>query len=190
VRTTVLEMLQLLEPGIAVVTNRLGDILARTSGYEAVMAGTGLLDSHADPHADADPDAASNVPNLTRYLFTDPRARTLFADWDEVADEQAFDLWHAPSLQNREWLAADLAPLAGPEFTDRLNRHVVPRRGPLRLHHPSGDELEFLRETLELTADAQQILVYLPAQARTAEAVDRFRHRHRLRGHPHLKVVS
>jgi transcriptional regulator with XRE-family HTH domain len=182
VRTTVLEMLQLLEPGIAVVTNRLGDILARTSGYEAVMAGTGLLDTDLG----ADPDAA--VPNLTRYLFTDPRARTLFADWDEVANEQAFDLWHAPSLQNREWLTADLAPLAGPEFTDRLNRHVVPRRGPLRLHHPSGDELEFLRETLELTADAQQILVYLPAQARTAEAVDRIRHR--LRGRPHLTAVS
>jgi transcriptional regulator with XRE-family HTH domain len=182
VRASVLEMLRLLEPGIAVVTNRLGDILARTSGYEAVMGGTGLLETGAD----ADPDA--DVPNLTRYLFTDPRARALFADWGEVANEQVFDLWHAPSLRNTEWFTADLAPLAGAEFTDRLNRHVVPRRGPLRLRHPSGEELEFLRETLELTADAQQILVFLPAQARTAEAVDRFRHR--FRGHPHLKVVS
>lgn len=180
VRATVLETLSLLEPGIAVVTNRLGDILARTSGYEAVMGGTGLLDTDAD--------ADAGVPNLARYLFTDPRAKTLFADWDEVASEQAFDLWHAPSLQNREWLAADLAPLAGAEFTDRLNRHIVPRRGTLRLHHPFGDELEFRRETLELTSDAQQIVVYLPAQARTADAVDRLRHR--LRGHPHLKVVS
>lgn len=35
VRPTVLETLRLLEPGIAMVTNRLGDALARTSGYES-----------------------------------------------------------------------------------------------------------------------------------------------------------
>jgi transcriptional regulator with XRE-family HTH domain len=178
VRATVLETLRLLEPGIAVVTNQIGDILARTSGYEAVMDGTGLFDTHAD----------DGVPNLTRYLFSDPRARTLFVDWDDVANEQAFDLWHAPSLQNTEWFTAELAPLAGAEFTDRLNRHVIPRRAALRLSHPSGEELEFRRETLELASDDQQIVVYLPAQARTAEAVARLRHR--LRGQPHLRVVS
>lgn len=186
VRATVLETLRLLEPGIAVLTNRLGDILARTSGYEAVMDGTGLLDPQTD--SDSDSDSDPGVPNLTRYLFTDPRARTLFADWDDVANEQAFDLWHAPSLQNREWFTADLAPLAGAEFTDRLTRHIVPRRRVLRLRHPSGDELEFRRETLELAPDAQQIVVYLPAQARTAEAVDRLRRR--LGGHPRLRAVS
>ncbi|MGH3586104.1 MAG: helix-turn-helix domain-containing protein, partial [Pseudonocardia sp.] len=83
VRASVRRTLHLLEPGIAVVTNRLGDILAHTSGFSSLTRGTGLLD--ADP------------PNLTRYVFTDPRARTFFTDWDDVADEQAFDLWLAPT---------------------------------------------------------------------------------------------
>lgn len=159
VRPSVLATLRLLEPGIAIVSNRLGDVLARTGGYETVMRGTGLLDG--DP------------PNVTRYVFTDPRARALFADWDDIADEQAFDLWLAPSVENLEWLAADLTPVAGTDFTRRLNNHVVPARGPLRLNHPAGAELRLLRETLELAADDQQLVVYLPADEPTARAVDR-----------------
>jgi transcriptional regulator with XRE-family HTH domain len=161
VRPSVRETLRLLEPGIAMVTNRLGDVLDRTSGYELVMDGSGLLDAAA--------------PNLTRYVFTHPRARTFFADWGDVADEQAFDLWLGPSVENSEWFTAELAPVAGPDFTQRLNRHVVPQRGVLRLNHPSGCELRLLRETLELSADGQQLVVFLPADDRTAEAVDRLR---------------
>ncbi|MGW1373008.1 helix-turn-helix domain-containing protein [Streptomyces sp. NPDC002446] len=172
VRPPVLETLRLLEPGIAVVTNRLGDILARTSGYESVTSGTGLLDTDA--------------PNLTRYVFTDPRARTFFADWDDVADEQAFDLWLGPSVENSEWLTAELAPVAGPDFTRRLNRHVVPRRGALRLNHPSGCELRLLRETLELSSEAQQLVVFLPADESTAKAVDELGRR----PHGGLRAIS
>ncbi|MEW5354704.1 MULTISPECIES: helix-turn-helix transcriptional regulator [unclassified Streptomyces] len=172
VRPSVLATLRLLEPGIALVTNRLGDVLARTAAFEAVTAGSGLLDADA--------------PNLTRYVFTDPRARAFFADWDDVADERAFDLWLGPAAANAEWLSEQIAPVAGPEFTRRLHRHQVPHRGTLRLHHPSGGELRLLRETLELTADAQQLLVLLPADEETAEAVDR------LRSGPHgrLRAIS
>lgn len=172
VRPSVLETLRLLEPGIAMVTNRLGDVLAHTSGYEAVTSGTGLLDS--------------DTPNFTRYVFTDPRARTFFADWDDVADEQTFDLWLAPSVENSEWFTTELAPIAGPDFTRRLNRHEVPRRGALRLNHPSGCELQLLRETLELSSDAQQLIVFLPADDRTAQAVDQLRGRPRGR----LRAIS
>ncbi|MER7199395.1 transcriptional regulator [Streptomyces sp. CB01635] len=172
VRPSVLETLRLLEPGIAIVTNRLGDILAHTGGYESVTSGTGLLDA--------------DTPNLTRYLFTDPRARTFFADWDDVADEQVFDLWLAPSVENSEWLTRELAPIASPDFTRRLNRHVVPQRGALRLNHPSGCELLLLRETLELSSGAQQLVVFLPADERTAQAVDQLRRRSPSR----LRVIS
>ncbi|MEU2925098.1 helix-turn-helix transcriptional regulator [Streptomyces sp. NPDC007251] len=161
VRPALLQTLRLLEPGIAVVTNRLGDILARTSGYELLTAGTGLLDGDA--------------PNLTRYVFTDPRARAFFADWDQVADEQAFDLWLGPSAENSEWLSAELAPLAGPEFTRRLNRHLVPRRGALRLTHPTGPPLRLTRETLDAPTDAQQLVVFLPADEHTREALTELR---------------
>jgi transcriptional regulator with XRE-family HTH domain len=158
VRPSVLETLRLLEPGIAIVTNRLGDVLANTSAYASVTSGTGLLDA--------------DTPNVTRYVFTDPRARTFFPDWDDIADEQAFDLWLAPSVENLEWLTAELIPLAGSDFTRRLNRHEVPRRGVLRLNHPSGHELRLLRETLELPTDAQQLVIFLPADEQTAQAVD------------------
>lgn len=115
VRPSVLETLRLLEPGIAVVTNRLGDILAHTSDYEAVVSETGLLDAGS--------------PNLTRYVFTDPRARTFFADWDDVADQQAFDVWLAPSAESSEWFSTELAHAAGLDFTRRMHRHLVPKRG-------------------------------------------------------------
>ncbi|MBL1292192.1 helix-turn-helix domain-containing protein [Streptomyces sp. For3] len=173
VRPPVLETLRLLEPGIAMVTNRLGDVLARTSAYESVTAGTGLLDTDA--------------PNLTRYVFTDPRARTFFTDWDAVADEQAFDLWLAPSVENSEWLTAELAPVAGPDFTRRLNGHEVPRRGVLRLNHPAGGELRLLRETLDLPSDAQQLVVFLPADEETSQALTRLRD---LPPHGRLRAIS
>jgi len=172
VRPSVLETLRLLEPGIAMVTNRLGDVLAHTSGYEAVTRGTGLLDG--------------DTPNLTRFVFTDPRARTFFTDWDDIADEQAFDLWRGPSVENSEWFTTELVRVAGPDFTRRLNRHVVPRREALRLSHPSGCELRLLRETLELPLDAQQLIVLLPADDSTAQALGQLR-----RGsHGRLRVIS
>ncbi|MEU8703618.1 helix-turn-helix transcriptional regulator [Streptomyces sp. NPDC048565] len=172
-RPSVLETLSLLEPGIAMVTNRLGDVLARTSAFEAVTSGSGLLDSGA--------------PNLTHYVFTDPRARTFFADWDAVADEQAFDLWLGPSVEDFEWFTAELASAAGDDFTRRMNRHEVPRRGVLRLDHPSGCGLRLRRETLDLPSDSQQLVVLLPADEATTQAVDRLRG---LPPHGHLRAIS
>ncbi len=136
------------------------------------MGESGLLDAAA--------------PNLTRYVFTDSRARTFFADWDDVADEQAFDLWLGPSVENYEWLSAEIAPVAGPEFTRRHNRHVVPRRGVLRLNHPTGHELRLHRETLDLSSDAQHLVVFLPADDRTAQDVDQLRHQ----PHGRLRAIS
>ncbi|MFF7982052.1 helix-turn-helix domain-containing protein [Streptomyces sp. NPDC007901] len=179
VRPAVLESLRLLEPGLALVTNRLGDILARTRSYEAVMGATGLLDAE--------------VPNLTRYVFTDARARDLFADWDTVADEQAFDLWLGPSADSSEWFTAELAPSAGTDFTRRMNRHVVPARGVLRLRHPSGAALRLRRVTFDLTEEAQQLVVLLPADEETAAAVERLRrarrHQRAQQAQP-LRVIS
>lgn len=160
VRPTVLATLQLLEPALAFVTNRLGDVLAHTDGFELVMRGSGLLETQE--------------PNLTRYVFTDPRARTFLADWDQVADEQAFDLWLGPTAETSEWFTAELAPLAGQEFTRRRNRHLPPPQLPLRLNHPTAHELRWQRERLELPlTDAQQLVVLLPDDEATAQAAER-----------------
>jgi hypothetical protein len=145
------------------VTNRLGDVLASTTGFRAVMDATGLLEAE--------------TANLTRYVFTDPRARSVFSDWAQVADEQAFSLWLGPSVASSEWFKAELAPVAGPEFTSRLGQHLPPPRGQLRMRHPAVEhELRWDRETLELPApDEQQLVVYLPADQQTTRALGRLR---------------
>jgi hypothetical protein len=141
VRPSVLKTLRLLEPGIAVVTNRLRDVLARSSGYESLTSGTGLLD--ADPRTS--PARCSPTPAHGRSSPTG----------GDISDEQTFDPWLAPSVENTEWLTAELTPVARPDFTRRLKRRVVPRRGILRFNHPAGHKLQLLRETLELRTDAQ-----------------------------------
>jgi len=163
VRPEVLRVLQLLEPAAAMVTNRLGDVLASTAGFRAVMDATGLFEAEA--------------ANLTRYVFTDPRARSVFPEWPKVADEQAFSLWLGPSVASSEWFKAELAPVAGPEFTSRLDQHLPPSRGLLRMRHPAIEhELRWDRETLELPApDEQQLVVYLPADQPTTRALGRLR---------------
>ena len=109
VRPEVLQVLQLLEPAAAMVTNRLGDALACTTGFRAVMDATGPLKRNRRSH---------------RHAFTDPRARSTFPDWGQVADEHAFSLWLGPSVASSEWFRAEPAPAAGPEFTSRLGQHL------------------------------------------------------------------
>jgi transcriptional regulator with XRE-family HTH domain len=160
VRPTVLALLDQLEPGTAIVTNRLGDILARTSGFERLARPSGLLDA--------------GTPNLTRFVFTDPRARDVFPDWGQVADERAFDLRLGPSAERSAQFIAALAPLAGPEFTRRVSRPDLPPAAPQRWRHPEAGELRLSREVLELPpADAQQLVVFLPADQATADALSR-----------------
>jgi transcriptional regulator with XRE-family HTH domain len=173
VRPEVLQVLQLLEPAAAIATNRLGDILACTVGFRAVMAATGLLETEP--------------ANLTRYVFTDPRARDTFPDWDHVADEQAFSLWLGPSVTSYEWFTAELAPIAGPEFTKRLGQHLPPSRHQLRMRHPAAEhELRWNRETLELPApDEQQLVIYLPADPHTAHVLDQLQNENQ----PRLRAI-
>jgi transcriptional regulator with XRE-family HTH domain len=162
VRPAVLSVLAQLEPAIAMVTNRLGDILAYTDGFAALAGPSGLLDA--------------NHPNLTTFAFTDERARQLFPDWSSIADELVFDLWRGPSAERSADFQARLAPRAGTEFTRRLRQHRVPPQGVLRWVAPGVGELRFDREVLELAAtDAQQLVVFLPADATTADAVERMR---------------
>lgn len=164
VRPAVQQILELLEPGVAFVTNRLGDVLAHTDGFAIVMGDTGLLDAEK--------------PNLTRYVFTHPQGRTTFTNWHQVADEQVFNLWLGPSIESVEWFMADFAPAAGAEFARRLHRHLPPPQVPLTMSHPRVNQLRWNRETLELPApDAQQVVIWLPADEATAAAVDRLRHR-------------
>jgi hypothetical protein len=155
-------LLDQFEPGIALVTNRLGDVLAYTSGFDLIARPTGLLDA--------------DRPNLTRFVFTDERAHDVFPDWDLVADERAFDLWLGPSAARSAAFQAELASVAGDEFSRRLNRHAVPPHGTLRWTHPAVGQLRLDREVLEFpTADSQQLVIFLPADDTTTEALHQLR---------------
>lgn len=158
VRPGVQRLLDGFEPGVAVVSNRLGDLLAYTRGFEAIARLAGLLDT--------------NRPNLTRFVFTDPRARVVFPQWDQVADEQVFTLSCSPADDDSAALRADLAADAGEEFARRLNQHQLPARATLRLDLPTVGPTRWERETLELPpADAQQLTIFLAADRATEEAL-------------------
>lgn len=165
VRPGVRAVLDQLEPAPAAVVNRLGDVLACTDGYRRVMGPTGLLDG--------------GLPaSVVRHVFTDPRARTVYPDWDHVADKTVATLKQGPYLADPETaaLVAELTVTAGAAFTDRLGRipGLPEANGTRRLHHPEAGRLRLAFEVLELSADDdQRLLVHLPADPATAAALDR-----------------
>jgi transcriptional regulator with XRE-family HTH domain len=162
VRPAVQAVLAQIEPGIAYVTNRLGEILAYTDSFEVLARPLGLLEAE--------------YPNLARFVFTDRRARQAFPEWDRIADELAFPLSFGAPSQRSDKLIADLTAAAGLEFTRRLRTNGLPRSPRQVWCHPTVDDLHFDREQLELSAaDAQQLVVLLPADHATENAVNRLR---------------
>lgn len=162
VRPTVRALLERLEPAPAVVTNWVADVLATTMGYRRLVGPIGVLDTPA--------------PNLARFLFTDPRARTAYPDWDRVADAQAAALATAARAGDpyAHELAEELMVTAGTVFANRFtdpNLMVAPT-GRLRLRHPAAGELRLDYETLELPGSGNHhLMVYLAADPATATAL-------------------
>ncbi|MGW6915942.1 helix-turn-helix domain-containing protein [Kitasatospora sp. NPDC054939] len=164
VRPTVRALLDRLEPTPALLLNRLGEVLASTTGFRRLAEPIGLLDGAR--------------PSLARFVFTDPRARSAFPDWEHVADEQVAALKQGPGRSDPHVSAVmdELAVAAGAEFTGRLERLAgLPRsNGVTRLVHPEAGPLRLAYETLDLPADDEQrLLVHLPADEATAAALDR-----------------
>jgi transcriptional regulator with XRE-family HTH domain len=163
VRPTVQALLDRLEPAPACVVNRLGDVLAFTTGYQRLVGPIGLLDG--------------DRPNLLRFVLTDPRARAAYPEWDRVAGELVASLPVAtrhvdPHLTH---LVDELTVTAGAAFTGLLKPADLPQRtGVERLAHPVVGELGLAYETLELPdADDQRMIVYLPADDASSAALDR-----------------
>ncbi|MFC3995771.1 helix-turn-helix domain-containing protein [Nocardiopsis sediminis] len=162
VRPTVRALLDRLEPAPALVVNPLGEVLAFTGGYERLAGPLGLLDDRP--------------PSLTRFVFTDDRARAAFPDWERIADERAADLRAAASLGDGHaaMLADELAVVAGPCFSGRYaSAAALPgRTGVERWAHPRAGEVSLAYETLDLPGPAEQRLtVYLPADGAAESAL-------------------
>ncbi|MFP3991753.1 helix-turn-helix transcriptional regulator [Streptomyces sp. E11-3] len=183
VRPTVRALLDRLEPAPAVLLNRLSELLAWTTGYEQLAAPTGLLDTNTNANGNGNGDANGTPPNLTRFVFTDARARAAFPDWDRVADNQVAALKQGPFRADPAVaaLADELTVTAGPAFTDRVDTVPgLPRpTGVERWLHPQAGELRLSYETLELPVDDdQRLIVHLPADPATSQALDHLNGRH------------
>ncbi|WP_395297434.1 helix-turn-helix transcriptional regulator [Kitasatospora hibisci] len=164
VRPTVQALLDRLEPSPAVLLNRLSEVLACTDGYRQLVGPIGLLDGAR--------------PNLARFVFTDPRARTAYPDWVRVADEQVAALKQGPGRSNphMDGLMDELTVSCGAEFADRLESlpGLPKASGITRMVHPEAGELRLAYETLDLpTDDDQRLIVHLPADEAAAAALDR-----------------
>ena len=168
VRPSLRALLDQLEPGPAALLNRVNDVIAHTSGYERLVGPLGALDGQP--------------PNLVRFLFTDPRARTAFPDWERVADQQVAELKgvFGPADPYITALADELTSAVGAPFADRWAAPTTPHRRTQveRLTHPDVGALRLTSETLGASeADDQRLLVYLPADEHTSQALDRLARR-------------
>ncbi|MFI5720171.1 helix-turn-helix domain-containing protein [Nocardia sp. NPDC051750] len=186
IRPAVRALLDQLEPAAAAVVDGTTEVLACTDGYRRLMAPAGALDSE-------------HGSNAARFVFLDPRARTVYPDWDHMADQLVATLKQGPFRADPDIaaLADQLTIAAGAAFTDRLATvpNLPAATGITRMFHPEAGTLRLSYETLIPAADAgQQLIVHLPADPATAKALDRLagdaqdrlagEHRGRLRAVP------
>jgi transcriptional regulator with XRE-family HTH domain len=163
VRATVATILNQLEPAPAYVMNHVFDLLAWTEGYERLAGPLGILTSE---------------PNLLRYTFTHPSARTAFPDWENVADGLVTAL-HAEIMVPggaAARLADSLTEAVGAPFATRWERagHSGRPSGAMSMVHPEVGTLRLAYETLELPdAERQRLVILLPADHASSVGLDR-----------------
>jgi transcriptional regulator with XRE-family HTH domain len=107
--------------------------------------------------------------NSARFTFLDPRATSLFVDWDHAADDSVAVL-HAEAGRNPR--DRDLSDLVGElstqseEFRTRWARHDVRYHdtGTKRFHHAVVGPLELTFEVMTLVADPDLTLFAFTAE--------------------------
>ena len=164
-RPTVRALLDRLEPTPALIMDAGDDLLAWTDGFRLLAEPTGLLDG--------------DRPNLARFVFEHPRARTVFPDWERLADERAAALRAAADLGDEmaAALADELSITVGNEFGRRYTAAAaLPAwTGVQRWTHPEAGTLSLAYESLLLpgTDEEQRLVAYLPADEAAAGALDK-----------------
>ena len=163
----------------AFVIGPLSDVVAWNPSWERVVTPLGMLDD-------------SRV-NLARFVFTHPRAHTVYADWDSAAAEQVARLRAAEPRWGEELaFVALLEELrAVDEFTTLWSAHPVAekRRGAKRLLDPVVGDLDLAYEVLLLPDDDQQLVTWRAADDVSAERLTALLHDTRPVSPAQLSVV-
>jgi transcriptional regulator with XRE-family HTH domain len=164
VRPAVRRMVAAMEPAAAAVVDRTGSVLAHTTAWVRLFEDVGLLD---------DPQLA---PNLARFVFADPRARSVLPAWEVVADSLAAELG-ADNRRDDPAFHAFLTTLGDDganELTARLaaGPTVARRTAVVRLVHPAVGELRLAYESMQVADSDQRLVVHLPHDEATARAID------------------
>jgi len=153
VRDTVRLLLDAVRPSPAAALSRTNDLLA------ANPAGLALFHGIAD--------WPENERNLSRFLFLEPSARSLWVDWEDIAIGHVAHL-HVVAGQDPE--ALDVTNLItgllaeSPDFASIWARYDVKPRttGVKRYQHPRVGRMTLGYESLPLAGtDGQRIIVYL-----------------------------
>ena len=141
-------------PNPAYVLDRLSNVVAANPEGLAVFPGLAEL-----PPAER---------NTCRYLVTDPRAREVFPDWEDLARGAVAHLRAANAADlNEPHLQAFVAELSAlsPLFADWWRGHVVERRrsSVKRMIAADGTEVARRYEVLHLPDERLRMTLWLPA---------------------------
>ncbi|MFI2212949.1 helix-turn-helix domain-containing protein [Streptomyces sp. NPDC020141] len=121
----------------------------------------------------------ARIPPERRHVgwivFTDPRARELYADWETKAHETtAYLRTEVAQYPHDAELAAHVAELAraSADFRALWSRHAVLgiSHGTTAIRHPSAGVLELSFETMRLTDDPREVVVVYSAAAGSPSA--------------------
>lgn len=159
-----LTMLEQLNPMPAFVLEQTADVTAWNGAYGGLMAATGLFD--LDP------------PNLVRYTFLMPEARSLFPDWDAVAMEQLGNLRAATARWPQDTRFRELVGELAMESSTFANLWACQevgekRRGEKHLTHPEAGELNMTFEVLSIPGPSERMLVtYLASDDVTSRSLE------------------
>jgi len=163
---TVRALLEGLGPTPAFVTGPANDVLAWNHACDLLVRPLGMLD-----------DAS---PNLARYVFLHPDARTVYPDWLAAADEQVSRLRAATGRwgEDAEFAALMDELRTAPEFVERWSLFATTerRRGTRTIVHRDLGRLRLNYEVLLLPddVDEQRLITWLPADETSATALARF----------------
>jgi transcriptional regulator with XRE-family HTH domain len=165
VAPTVTALLERLTATPAFVAGPANDVLAWNDAWEQLVRPLGMLDGA--------------LPNLARHVFLHPSARTVYPDWEAVADEQVSRLRAASTRwgDDESFIALMDELRATPGFDERFASFgaTEKRRGSTRIAHPDLGQLRLDYEVLLLAddVDQQRLVTWLPADEATAAALAR-----------------